>query len=301
MKKTLCVMLTVIMLFLMVGCKDQSGGGNYKVSLGEGLPTYSSDVKYKEIEVTEELAKQHATNTYVYDDSTKLILYRWQNDGSSIEDIMKKEIAKYPADQRLKYTEVDEWETKGDSHYGYYMSYEPVGYDRPYFFQNYFFESGSDIVKAQFWLPALRMNLPINGWTIDLPLGYEDGSLIKTEISDDAVAKYTSSVNTEYPDLNIYKWDNTYSSLEDYAKSELSSLYDMQSYEVHSYKDINGNTHNILVSIYDEDDEGALETNYDYTFDLDSEYIEFDFFVEKGDNYVCYAIPALAASIAYNK
>lgn len=301
MKKTISIILISLILLITTGCDSQGGNVTYSISFGNGLPTYKSSVKFKEVELTDELINNNATNMYVFDDSSKLTLYRLENSDSSIEEIMKKEIANYPSDYELEYTELDEWDVKGDSHYGYYMSYEPTGYDRPYYFQNFFFKSGNDIIKAQFWLPAIRMNLPISGWTIDLPLGYEDGSLIKTEITDDAVAKYIPSLDTEYPELNIYKWENVYSSLKDYAENELSDLYDMNNYEIRSYTDINGNNHNILLSIYDEDDEGRMETNFDYTFDLDSEYIEFDFFVDQNDDYVRFAIPALAASIASNK
>ena len=308
MKKILSLVLVCILLITISGCESSGNGGSYVVSFGDGLPSYKSDVKYKEVEVTEEDKKYLITNIYVYDDGMKLVLYRWENNGHSLEEIMKSEIKEYyPDSYNLVYTESDEWETKGDSHYGYFMSYAPKGlnpafdFDRTYYIQNYFFEAGDEMVEAQFWIPATTMNLPIDGWTIDLPLGYENGALIKTEISDDAIAKYIPSIDTEYPNINIYKWENVYDSLEDYAKNELSVQYDMNSYKVYDYTDINGNSHNILLSVYDEDDDGVMETNYDYTFNIGSDYIEFDFFVEKEDDYIRYAIPAIAASIAYNK
>ena len=229
-------------------------------------------------------------------------MYRWKNDDSSLEEIMEKEINTYYPDVRdLPYTVLDNWEEDGDSHYGYFMSYVPTGYDQPYYLQNFFFESGKDIVEAQFWLPAVRMNLPINGWTIDLPIGYENGGLRKDEITDDALTKFITSYDTEYPELNIYRWEDVYDSLEDYVLNELGILYDLESYEIYEYEDIYGNTHNILLSVYDEEDEGVMETNYDYTFDIGNDYMEFDYFVEQEDDYVRFAIPALASSIAYGK
>lgn len=302
MNKILNIIIITVLLVISTGCNTSNSLDQYEVSFGAGLPSYKSNIKFIEVDVSEEQKKEYATNIYVYDDGMKLVLYRWENDGHSIAEIMNSEINKYyPSSFNLSGTELDTWETKGDSHYGYFMSYVPTGYDRLYYIQNYFFEDKNDIVEVQFWLPAIRMKLPIEGWTIDLPLGYEDGTLIKTEISDDAIAKYTSSNDEEYPSINIYKWENVYNSLEDYAKNELSVRYDMNSYKEYNYLDINGNNHNVLLSIYDENDEGVMETNYDYTFNIGSEYIEFDFFVEKEDEYVRYAIPALAASIAYNK
>lgn len=299
MKKTLTILLVCILSITITACASNNSG-NYEVSLGDGLPTYSSDIRYKEDEVSEEQAKNFITNIYTYDDKSKLVLYRWRNDGSSLEEIAKNEIEKYyPSEYKLTYTVLDEWELDGDSHYSYYMSYIPTGYNQPYYLQNFFFESGNDIIKAEFWLPAIRMNLPIKGWTIDLPVGYENGGLLKDEITDDALTKFITSYDTEYPELNIYRWEDVYDSLEDYATNELSTLYDMTSYDIYKYEDINGNKHDVLLSIYDEDDEGVMETNYDYTFDIGDDYMEFDFFVEQEDDYVRFAIPALAASIAY--
>lgn len=302
MKKIASIILSTLILLMITGCTSPKDKNKYVVSFGDNLPSYKSDVKFKEIEVSDELAKEYMIKAYVFDDSSKLAIYRWENNGASIEDIMKSEIDKYyPKNYNLTYTMVNEWETKDDFYYGYFMSYAPTGYDRPYYLQNYFFEDGNDIVEAQFWIPAIRMTLPIAGWTIDLPLGYEDGALIKTEITDDAIAKYVTSIDTEFPELNIYKWENVYASLDDYAKSELSVRYKMKESRVYKYTDINGNNQEVLFSIYDEEDEGTMETNYDYTFNIGSDYIEFDFFVLSDDDYVRYAIPALAASIAKNK
>lgn len=276
--------------------KDENG--MYTISFGEGLPSYSSNVRYKEIEVNDEYKELYSmTNLYSYSDESILAIYRWKNDGKTLSEIMQTELDTYYPNSDYEYTELDNWKADGDYHFGYFMTYVPDEYEIPYYLQNFFFLDGDEAVEAQFFLPALRMELPINNWTIDLPLGYEDGSLIKTELSDDAIAKYVPIFEEEYPDINVYEWPDTYGSYKVFADDELSVRYNMIDYKIFDRKDQNGNVTNVLYSIYDENDEGTMETNYDLTIDVGDNYVSIDFFVLKDDQYIRYAIPAILSSI----
>lgn len=298
MRKLVNLLLCLIILISMTGCSKKT----YEVSFGTNLPTYVSDVKYREMAETDFKHKDNLTKYYLYSDGTKLLMYRWANDGKSLLEVTENDIKENYPNENYDFAEIKGWEDYDDGYrFGYYMSYEPQGYDQIYYLQHYFFLDGDFVVEAEFWLPATRMKLPVDGWTIDLPTGYRDGTLIKTEISDDAVAKYIPSLDEEYPNINIYQWEDVYDSLEEYAEDELAELYDLDTYEIFDFEDINGNKHTFLKSIYDEDDDGTMETNYDYTIDIGDDYIEFDFFVLLEDEYIRYSIPTIASSIAYNK
>lgn len=307
MKKIVCFVLCMLLVGGLVGCQSESSSsiskneddGHYHIPLGEGLPDYLSDLKVQIGEIDEELASQGVTNVYYFTDDSYLYIFNKENTSKlSVEELANAERDDKYSDYWTECTEVVDWNDGDGYHYGYFATYDDTQPDKGFFVQHLFFEQEDRYTEAEFHIPAIRMPLPINGWTIDLPTGYEDGSLKKSEISDDAIANYEPKYEGEYPYINVYEWDNTYDSYKDFAENELSVEYDMKHYEVINYEDINGNSHEVLLSIYDEDDEGTLETNYDITIDCGDKYVSIDFFVEKDDNYVRYIIPAIVSSIS---
>lgn len=300
MKKLITTFTIIFLSLTLFSCKaDDELAEIESIYFCEGLPTYQPSVEYEEVEVPEELKEYDAIKEYKESDGTIIILYRWSAENKTLSEIMKQDVATYYPDSKCECVELDNWATDGDYHYGYYMVYDKSYVDSPYFLQNYYFIVGDDVVELQFVEPAIRMYLPISGWTIDLPLGYEDGILDKEELDDDALAKFIPGESEEFPDINIYRWEIVYDTYEDFAEEELSELYDMKEYKVYSYKDIYDNEQTVLFSIYDEDDDGELQTNYDYTFNTGEYSIAFDFFVLKDDVYIRYAIPSIASTIAH--
>ncbi len=297
MKKYFTLLICLFLCLNLTGCSKKE----YVVSLGDGLPSYSSTTRFVEAEFETANDKQkYVTNAYLYDDGNMLVLYRFHNDGKTLEQIMEDEIKNYFDNGNYEISIQDNWEVDNDFHYGYFMAYHPNDYDEPYYTQNYYFLDGQDVVQAQFWLISIHMPLAAEGWTIDLPIGYDNGTLIKSEITDDAIAKFIPRDSEEYPSLNIYMWDSEYDNYVDFAEEELSEQYEMRTYNIHNFVDRFGNKQNVLVSIYDEDDEGELETNYDITINCGEYFLSFDFFVDIDDDYIKYACPAIASSIAFN-
>lgn len=292
-QKIFVVSITLLMFSCLFGCSEKE----FVLDLGEKLPKYVSDVQYIEDIFDDGIKPYEPIKGYLYDDGTRLAVYEWDRQGKDYEEIIEDEIEEFFPNQKLEYTVLDNWEEPGDFTYGYFMSYLPTGYDDPYYLQNYYFIDDNKVTQLQFWLPATRMDLPGTDYTIDLPLGYDNGTLDKAELEDDAIAKFVPRFDEEYPELNVYCWEKVYDTYEEFAEEELSSLYDMRFYQVYDYVDIYGNDQNVLLSIYDEDDEGTLETNYDITIDMGEENIAFDFFVLIEDEYIRYATPAIVSSI----
>ncbi len=283
-KKTslITIVLIVAALLALTACGSGSGGSgpkalhDYEVELGEGITPITLYGTYYENEIPASEAENGMVGYYTADDETypDLAVYRYTGE---------EETAEETAQQVADYFGVFMAGLKNAETPSYYVCMPQVLEDKFFVTNNYFIDSGEDVVEVEFRYRTEEVALGESGLKLWIPLGSSaDAGYELPGESPIAVYAYEDDLFT---DISVCEWTKAANSLDaSFGVDDLFLFYDdvwdtrfAGSTLVYNTT-FESNGHDTLLMAYDYTaPDGTVYSVERYSIDLGDEFVELLF------------------------
>ena len=253
---------------------------SFEYALGDNLPILSLDAKAIEYKLTEDDKNNELEASYeIIGKDLSINILRYKRDGHTIQEAIDAQIETYYPEQGLVGYVFDTWQNDFKCNYGYYMAYDTVTYEEPYYVQTFIFIDGDEFVEADYWYETSKIKT-YDKEHFDIPKSL----LVKADVQnalDGEILRYECEPMNGIPNVSFYKKENVKNN-DDAIIEEYQNIYEDVIFEEYSSSNNGIEQKNLYVEYFGKDNTSIKYYEYMSIIDNVLFSVRFDVDISNG-------------------